>query len=297
MKDRIETKIESKFSLLVLEIQKAFEEEDIDPEDVRLFLIRMLANNFVQPSSSIKDIFTAMSTEKLWTYQHYSPLEEVTETFLPNSESVQCLIDEYKGRYCGFCIATKLIDCVKDTADDEDDEGETFSARNYTKHYKKIKAVLKVERKISDISLGYVNNLWTALAKDFELPSLTAMIDKIVAGSIEITWLVLPHLAETIILKSKFPRAVKFFRQHQIIHLMVEEDVIYNENQMVCTRFCDFRIQIQFVVHYSQIDYESQLMMLCKQGCHDLSKISALLDEGVDVNITDVKVRLKLMIA
>lgn len=33
-------------------------------------------------------------------------------------------------------------------------------------------------------------------------------------------------------------------------------------------------------------------MTICKQGCHDLSKISALLDEGVDVNMTDVKVRL-----
>ena len=95
--------------------------------------------------------------------------------------------------------------------------------------------------KISDISLSYVNDLWTELAEEFDLPSLTAIIDKIVAGSIEITWLVLPHLAATIILKSKLLRAVKFFRQHHIINLMVDEDVIYDENQMVssyCTRCC-----------------------------------------------------------
>ena len=49
---------------------------------------------------------------------------------------------------------------------------------------------------------------------------------------------------------------------------------------------------IQFIFLYSQIEYESQLMTICKQGCEDLSKISALLDEGVDINMTDVKVRL-----
>lgn len=232
---RNEEEIKSKFSSLVLEVQNALEEKGVDAEKVRLFLIRLFENDFVKPSSDFADIFTTMSTKKLWSYNHYSPVEKVTKKFLPDSESVEYLIKEYKGHYSGFCVATKLIHHVDPTEDAEDDKTETFSVKNYVKYHKKIKAVLRVPMKISDISLSYVNDLWTELAEEFELPSLTAVIDKIVTGSIEITWLVLPHLAATIILKSKFPLAVKFFRQHQIINLMVDEDVIYDENQMVST--------------------------------------------------------------
>ena len=44
-------------------------------------------------------------------------------------------------------------------------------------------AGIKIKRKISQVSLDYVVKLWQPFAEEYEIPSLTAVIDRIVAGS------------------------------------------------------------------------------------------------------------------
>ena len=46
--------------------------------------------------------------------------------------------------------------------------------------------------------LDFVHEMWKALQKEFNLPTLTAVIDIILEGSLNITWLVLPHVVEKI---------------------------------------------------------------------------------------------------
>ena len=73
------------------------------------------------------------------------------------------------------------------------------------------------------------------LAEEFDLPLLTTVIKKIVPGSLMITWLVFPHIAEIIELKSKSSTAIKFFRKNNIVSLAVDGVTVYDEQQMVKT--------------------------------------------------------------
>ena len=92
---------------------------------------------------------------------------------------------------------------------------------------RKVKVVLELKRKVSELSLVYVQKLWRSIAEEYDLPSLTAIVERIVSGSLEITWIVPVHMAQLI-----RPRA-KFFRRHNIIMVSVDDTVVYNEGEMV----------------------------------------------------------------
>ena len=93
--------------------------------------------------------------------------------------------------------------------------------------YKRIKVVLELDRKVTELSLEYVHKLWSSIAEEYDLPCLTAIIDKLIAGSLVVTWLALPHIVDMITPRSKF------FRRHQIIKVFVDDVIIYDEKEMV----------------------------------------------------------------
>ena len=113
------------------------------------------------------------------------------------------------------------------SADDSDKEcGEIF-LKLTTKQFRKIKLVLQLERKILQVSLDYVMKLWQSFAEEYEIPSLTAVIDRIVAGSLEVTWRVPQHIADAILPRSKF------FRSHGIVIIFIDDVILYDAEQMV----------------------------------------------------------------
>ena len=61
-------------------------------------------------------------------------------------------------------------------------------------HYRKLKVKLNLNRKLSEVSLSYISELWNVFIEEFDLPSLTAVIDQLIEGSLIITWLVSPRL-------------------------------------------------------------------------------------------------------
>ena len=70
--------------------------------------------------------------------------------------------------------------------------------------------------------------------KEFHLPPLTAVMDKIVEGSLRITWLILPHIIDKI--RAMYFKSVEFFQQHNIISIDLYGDdglILYNEEWMV----------------------------------------------------------------
>ena len=94
-------------------------------------------------------------------------------------------------------------------------------------HYKKIKVKLNLKRKISDLSLDYVHNLWVSFAEEFEIPSLTAILHEITRGSLEVTWLI-PHAFMELIK----PRS-SFYKRLGITQVLVDGRVVYDEKKMV----------------------------------------------------------------
>ena len=221
-------KIKGLFSSLVLKVQLALQSQS-DISNVRDFLITFFKYDFSE-TSDVKKLFTTVTLNDMWDYHNYSPLEQLIDQFLLSDQEVGRLMKAYKARLSGFYLTTRLIDYIEYqnlSADDFDEECDEPSPKLTTKQYKKIKMVLQFERKISQVSLDYVVKLWQSFAEEYEIPSLTAVIDKIVAGSLEVTWRVPQHIADAIL-----PRA-KFFRSHRIIFVSIDDIIIYDEKQMV----------------------------------------------------------------
>ena len=220
--------IKALFSTLVVEVQSALQSQS-DIRRVRHFLITFFKCNFPE-TFNLEKLFTTITLNDLWDYHHFSPLEQLINKFLSSDQEVGNLMKAYKACLSGFYLTTKLIDYIEYqnlSADDSDGECDQPSAKLTPKHFKKIKVVLQLERKISQVSLDYVVKLWQSFAEEYEIPSLTAVIDRIVVGSLEVTWRVPQHIADTILPRSKF------FRSHGIVLVSIDDVIIYDEKQMV----------------------------------------------------------------
>ena len=226
--------IDALFTALLLAVQAALPVSS-DATRVRDFLITFFKQDF-PTTTKVKDLLQCVTLRNLWNYEHYSPLEKLTKHFLPGNEDIGRLMSEYKERLTGHYMTTKLIDYIQykkelfssgsDTESDEE-PADPSPPKLTKKLHKRIKVVLKLERKISTLSLQYVHNLWIAFAKEYDIPSLTAILEKIATGSLEITWLIPSSFAERI-----RPRS-RFFRKHGIVMVFMDGDMIYDENQMV----------------------------------------------------------------
>jgi hypothetical protein len=233
--------------------------------------------------TNISDTFTAASVNGLWSYLHYSPLEMLTKRFLRNDAETKQLIAEYKSQLTGYQLTTKLIDYIKEKklqGDDDTDQPTQFTAE----HYKKIKVVIQLDRKVSDLSLMYVQELWSSFAEEFNIPSLTAVVDHIAPGSLEITWRVPPHEAELI------RPSARFSRQHKITLIAIDDHVIYDEKQMVSDALLSYLVKhATLVTKYIliQVEYERRFLELCLEGTVSIDSFTELLQLGVDPNIHD----------
>ena len=221
-------KIKALFSSLLVKVQSALQSQS-DISNITQFLITFFKCDFPE-TSDVKKLFTTITLNDLWNYQHYSPVEQLIDQLLPSDQQVGSLLKVYKARLSGFYLTTKLINYIEYqnlSADDSDEECDQPSPKLTTKEYRKIKVVLQLERKISQVSLDYVVKLWQSFAEEYEIPSLTVVIDKIVAGSLEVTWRVPQHIADAILPRSKF------FRSCGIVLVFIDDVIIYDEKQMV----------------------------------------------------------------
>ena len=231
-----ENQIKAKFADLSLSIRKAIEAYSVPASDVRQFLIDFFQQKdleFLQSAISLEQIFIATSTHSLWDYQNYGPLEMLTKQFLPNNSATEKLISQYKASLTGFLMFTSIVDYIKYKqleAEDSVDVAEQESAirKLSSKHYRKIKVVLNLSRKVTELSLVYVTKLWCSFTEEYDLPSFTAVINEIIAGSLEVTWLVSQRITNMIVPRSKF------FREHHIVKVFVDDVILYDEKLMVC---------------------------------------------------------------
>ena len=160
--------------------------------------------------------------------------------FLPSDATIKRLMTEYKSHLTGFYTTTKIADFIKvhksKFEDTEQDIEESLPVDTYTlKDYRQLKVTLKIGRKISAVTLSYVDELWRSLAEEFDLPSLTAVIHSIIEGSLVVTWLVLPHIAEKI--TSASIKDDKFFHLNDITRMEVDSTIIFDEIKMVSNNY------------------------------------------------------------
>ena len=232
-----EDEIKGRFAYLLDSVESALEANNYKAEDVRKFIIKMFhCSDDCIPKSNLSDIFNAVSVNKFWSYEHHSPVETLIRNLIPDHRS---LMTQYKERLAGFYLTTKLIEYIHeksldDQYDSDMDERDISGGKiQYTtKQYRRLTVKLNMpQRKMTQISMIYIQDLWESFADEFNIPSLTAVIDKILEGSLEIVWLILPHFAELI--ETSAHKSMEFFRRHDITYVAIEDRIIYDEELTV----------------------------------------------------------------
>ena len=237
MTEKALRKTKSRFSNLLLKVRSSMEANKIKVKDVRQFLVTYFEGECNIPEGcNLTKTFDCVTFAKLWRYDHYGPLEELAESFLPDDDPARALMTKYITQLSAFYATTRIIDFIKISEDDDlEEDNQMFSPKKYNRKYRKLTLKLKLQKNISELTLDFVHELWEALRKEFTLPSLTAVIDKIIEGSLTITWLVLPHVVEKI--KAKFSKSLQFFQHHGIVSIGLYggdlELPLYDEKMMV----------------------------------------------------------------
>ena len=235
MAETAKENIITRFSKLLIEVQSALEKHQVDVKTVRQFLIYRFQGQCDLPDvNDMGKIFEKVALAKLWRFDHYGALKNLSETFLPEEDSARTQVAEYVSHLSAFYATTSLFDYMELAELEEGEEDDNiFSPKKYNRFYKKISVTLKLARDMSELTLKFVDQLWKSLRKEFNLIPLTAVLDRITQGSLCITWLVLPNVLRKI--RATFFKSLQFLQLNGILKISLYGDLIslYDASLMV----------------------------------------------------------------
>ena len=234
-----EAKIIASFANLVDQVLSTLKTVDIDMERFPVFMANLFPGilQHVATSESVSKYFAYVSDNQLWTYSHYWPVESIAEKFASVDPQVNHLIVNYKRELAAFNATTSLVDYIakcKDRAAKPDIPLEI----NYDSEYYETLS-LRLNTQVTSKTLEYIDKIWRDIAEFFILPSLSALLDSVVAGSLVITWHIPHDFAMKIREKVRGAEAEEFFGKHDIIEVKLDEEVVYQ---------CDFKVKIIYIM-------------------------------------------------
>ena len=182
-------KIKQRFARLVGKVSERLERGNIDMKRFRLH-ISTVFGNVLTGTESVGDIIEAVSCHKLWDYFCCNPIEEIASEFGGDDSELRGWINDYKSELAGYKAATKIVDYIK-VCDIEEiaDSGQSLRAdiKRYDKRYCH-KLTVKLKSHITEKSLDYIDQLWMSIADHLLLPTLSALLESIHEGCVEVTW-------------------------------------------------------------------------------------------------------------
>ena len=219
--------IKHHFALLKGNLRNALKLVGVEAADVSRYL-KDLSIDFHSQVSDLEAIFDHLQSAQHWSYMNYGLVERLNKRFLEgNNRSIKQHILEYKGKFNGYLAMEKIISSEYFVeADDLGDDSATVVAKYGTKERHRLKVKLELGgRKLSDVSLMYIAELWESLQEEYELPSLTAQIDYIMEKCLEIVWLITAMEADKI--RASMKSHIPFFQKHRITLVAIDDHAIY----------------------------------------------------------------------
>ena len=143
-------------------------------------------------------------------------------------------VKQYEEAVSGYMLSTKISDhidvvALSNSSDtDSDEQLEEKPAKYDQRYYRRLS--LKVKAKVTEVSMQYVIKLWESLASHYHLPSRAAILDRVHAECILVTWLVpTKHILELI---QKAHADPDFFQEHDILWAAVDgNQYLYNSKE------------------------------------------------------------------
>lgn len=250
MKKNSTTQINSEYEKLKSAIKRKLKkttELDIDdfyshiisifePEDVAKIIPDMSTRE------DVDKVFKVLTKNRLWGFGDVSQLASIADRFIEgdDSASIQQMIQGYRNDLSGYRATTKIVDWMlsnelKERDDDEDEMYESVASNpdKYSRKYRrKLSAKLfkdaEGRAQLTMKSLEYIERIWNNLCAEFDISSLSAVLDDIQTGCIQVTWLISPPSASKVL--DHIGEAVEFLRSKFISIILIEDIIIYNES-------------------------------------------------------------------
>ena len=231
IRDRIQI-ITGKFTSLLCLAKQKLKSLQIDIEDLRLHLIVEYSpsdsldasaggniSTILGAATNIDAIFSALTTHRLWDHLNYHLLQSIVKEFASRDEELNLQVEQYQRDLSEFLVSTKIKDYLVAVRSDtlpaesvlETPNPELFSELS-----------LKMDAKIMEYPLQYVDNLSKALAARFHLPVSMLLFHKITESCLTVSWRVLSNLVP--LLRTKVPESASFLDQTQVLKVTLLSD-------------------------------------------------------------------------
>ena len=195
---------------------------------LRIFLQRLFSTGRCIPeSSSIHNIFCAITGNKLWDSWNYYPLEKIVEKFAADDTEIASWIEAYVQDLESYKVSTKLFDYISAA-----DSNSTVEQRCDKQYYQKLS--VKLRMKCLDQTMDYIDNLWDEIAGLFGLPPCVVLLDSIRKDCVSIVWYIPSHIAPKIL--NAAPPSDEFYHKHEITRVEYDGEGIYQEGEVHIAR-------------------------------------------------------------
>ena len=148
----------------------------------------------------------------MWDYWNYEAIANIVQEFSSDDPELTSLLETYRQDLQSYKVTEKLtdhIDAFSLTPEEEEEQ-----ATRYDQQYYKTFS-MKLQKRFTDHSLNYIDDLWNEFATLYSLPPYLALLDRIHKGCVSIVWLVPSHLASQLLDATPLS-AGEFYQKHDI---------------------------------------------------------------------------------
>ena len=226
----IKGKFESLRQIVCEKLKKKLTAAEVK-DNLRPYLLSVLtfkAEDCIPKSSDVKEIFEAMRRNEVCDYWTYFPLESLIEHFGGDDAELMTEMKQYKRDRMSFLLATKIKDYIPAAManlDISDEPVDPFSIKRDRKYFKRLS--IKLEQRVGEHSLLYLERLWKSLADTLLLPELHCLLDAILENSILVIWFIPTDVVPRAIEIAR--KSAAFFRIHPIESVTIGEECVYEE--------------------------------------------------------------------
>ena len=190
--------------MLVTKSHKKLQNKEIDVEDIQRFLVIMYSfpksrdgsdtiTSMIECTTSLDEIFHALSKYRLWDYLNYYLLQSIIEQFASDDGELNDMMEQYQRDLTGHILTLHIqryLDASHFQYPIAASESETFGNADVLalppeqKHRLYGKLSVMCNANFGDYTIKYVTDLWQSLGKQFELPPLEMILHHIAEGGI-----------------------------------------------------------------------------------------------------------------
>ena len=225
--------IKERFAKLVNDVAAKLNTVELDFEAFHFFMVDLFPpGKCIPQSKNVIKIFEAVTQNGLWSYWHFSPVENIIKEYAPSDDEMKSWVDNYRKDLSGYKATTKIADAMEiySSSIEEFEEADPDQRPLVTCDPTYLRCLsVKLKTRVTEKTLVYIDDLWLSLAEKFLLPSLSVLLDKIQAGCVEVTWLIPPHYVFQIV--GNLQENATFLQSKGIMKVLLDGECVYDGGQ------------------------------------------------------------------